>query len=124
MNGAILEDKNLKRSKRTILVLHFFIWGAVAMFLSWASRRPPMFEGIAGVMVICYFVGLMGVLVTSFYWLARFDKKPASENISRNTRTFVVASLIISTIISTIVMVGSLFFVLFALAVRGLFNML
>jgi len=120
MKELVHETKNLKRRKRTIFVLHVLIWTVVLLFLSWTSMKPPMFEGVAGAIGICYFITLLGVLATSFYWLMQAETEQASETISRGTRTFVIASLVVS----ILVLVGSLFFVLFALAIRGLFNMI
>jgi hypothetical protein len=84
---------------------------SIALVFVWFSFPPPLFEGIPRLVCIAYFVALSGVSVNSFVWLLRHSRSPLSEETSSGSRHRMVALLAMS----LLVMVGSAFFVLFAL---------
>ena len=101
-------------------LVYIFMGVAFALLMIWMMMPPPLFSGVAAVLFLGYFLSLIGVSVSSFIWLQRFGNKEPDENHVFQTRGFMTAWLVISILLA----VGSAFFVMFALAVSGLFGMI
>jgi hypothetical protein len=93
---------------------------SIVLVFVWFSFPPPLFEGAPKVICIVYFLMLIGVSVSSFVWLLRYGNRPVSETITSGSKYRMIASLAIS----ILAFMGSAFFVLFALMVSGLLNMI
>jgi hypothetical protein len=93
---------------------------SIVLFFVWTSFPPPLFKGTPKIVCIVYFLTLIATSVSSFVWLLRFGNKQVSEGIGLNSKYRMIVSLAIS----ILALIGSAFFVLFALMVGGLLNMI
>lgn len=114
------ENDLVKMARHLSWAMWFFIWAAILIFLSLWTLPTPIFEGFSLAVVVGYFISLAGIILTSSLWLLKFNKVVVEDDGFVSAKRAVLISLILSIVAA----LGSGLFLMFALAVTGLFNMI
>jgi hypothetical protein len=101
-------------------ILRILIGTTALLFVVWMDLPPPQLKGFPLYVFGVYFVSLIAIFVVSFAWLRRYGDIRFEEPKLRYAKPLMVASLVLSIVVAA----ASALFVLFALAVGGLINMI